>query len=65
LVLQSEDLPEWVEQVQWVVDVAAGENLSRGGLRRDLAIGENLVHRRVLDVAKEKRKGEIDLEAYS
>jgi hypothetical protein len=54
-----------VEQVQWVVDVAAGENLSRGGLRRDLAIGENLVHRRVLDVAKEKRKGEIDLEAYS
>jgi hypothetical protein len=44
-----------------LVDVAAGENLSRGGLKRDLAMGENLVHRRVLDVAKEKRKGEIDI----
>jgi hypothetical protein len=54
-------LPEWAEQVQRVVDVVAGENLSRGGLKRDLAMGENLAHQRVLDVAKEKRKAEIDL----
>jgi hypothetical protein len=55
---------EWAEQVQQVLDVAVGENLSRGGIRRDLAMGEGSVHpsRRVVDMAKkEKRKGEIDL----